>query len=477
MGTNNNKHLLADIGVSGEAIDAAGPGDLIVAVVGDSDQVVEHAIGRLDEALLATSSGAPRSSLHRLEDALPLKPAANLAVFTIPGDYVGREARKALEAGVNVFIFSSNVPPAEELELKQLARSKGLLVMGPDCGTSLVGGAGIGFANAVRRGRIGAVGPSGTGLQEFTTQVHHAGAGISHALGTGSHDLADSIGGLTTFAVLDALERDPQTDVVAVIAKPLGRKTFRQLSERLSGYAKPTVSCFLGIPEAEMAAHQGRSTVRTIDDAVHAAVDLLNGSTPQPKMTLTSDERRRAAEARRGWSARQKYVRGVFAGGTFCYQTQQLLLDRGLDVRSNAPLKPELGLADPDTSVGDTLVDMGDETYTRGRPHPMIDASLRRQRIQAEGRDPVTGILLLDFILGYNASEDPVGDLMDPILEAQRSSQAAGGQLTVVASICGTEADPQDLGMQRRLLAEAGVIVFDSSARAALFCAELLKPE
>jgi succinyl-CoA synthetase alpha subunit len=477
MGTGNNKRLLADIGITGEAIDAAGPGDLIVAVIADSEQVVELAINHLDKALLATTDGKPRSTLHRLEDALHLQPAANLAVFTIPGDYVGREARKALEAGLNVFIFSSNVSPAEELELKQTALTKGLLVMGPDCGTSIVGGVGIGFANAVRRGRIGAVGPSGTGLQEFTTQIHHAGAGISHALGTGSRDLSDSIGGLTTFAALESLERDPHTDVVAVIAKPPGRKTLRQLKERLSSYSKPTVACFLGMPVAEVATQEGRSTVRTIDDAAQSAVELLNGLAPRPRTALSSEERRRAAEDRQAWSARQKYVRGVFAGGTFCYQTQQLLQDRGLDVRSNAPLKPELGLADPNTSVGNTLVDMGDETYTQGRPHPMIDAALRRQRILVEGQDPEVGVLLLDFILGYNASQDPVGDLMDPILEAQRSLRAAGGQLSVVASICGTEADPQDLGMQRSLLENAGVVVFESSARAALFCAELLKPE
>jgi len=477
MGTDNNKQLLAEIGVQGGAVAAALPSDLIVAVIADTEQAVEAVLGSLDTALVAVEGTARKSTLRSFEDGMRASPSANLAVFTIPGEYVYREARKALEAGVNVFIFSSNVPLAQELELKQLASARHLLVMGPDCGTSIVRGVGIGFANAVRQGRIGAIGPSGTGLQEFTTQVHHAGHGISHAIGTGSHDLSDPIGGLTTFAALEALEKDPQTDVIAIIAKPPGPITHRRLADRLSTCSKPTVACFLGIAEGKAVAQGARRPARTIDDAVRLAVDRSGGPEPTMGKALSAQERERAAEARSRLSARQKYVRGVFAGGTFCYQAQQILQDRGLQVHSNAPLNPKLKLVDSDISRGHSLVDMGDDEYTRGRPHPMIDASLRKQRILAEGRNPETAVLLLDFILGQNASEDPVGDLMDPILEAQRSLQSLGGHLPIVASICGTEGDPQDLQLQRSLLEDAGAIVFQSSARAALFCGELLKPE
>ena len=476
MGTENNKRLLADMGIHGDPIDKATPGDLIVAVIADSEQAVESALGNLDSALQAMDGGPRTSTLHRLEDALHVRPSANLAVFTVPGEYASKEARKALEAGLNVFIFSSNVPLAQEIELKQLGAARHLLVMGPDCGTSVVGGVGIGFANAVRPGRIGAVGPAGTGLQEFTTQVHHAGQGISHALGTGSRDLSDSVGGLTTFAALEALERDPRTELVTIIAKPPGPKTLSRLNERLASYSKPTVACLLGIPAAADASPHRQSSARTIDDAVRMAVALLGGREPKAEKTLSGEERQQAAEARRGWSPQQKFVRGVFAGGTFCYQAQQILQDHGVQVRSNTPLNPALGLADSNSSLGHTLVDMGAETYTLGRPHPMIDATMRKQRILAEGRDPEMAVLLVDFILGANASQDPVGDLMDPIADAQRSLKARGGRLTVVASICGTEGDPQDLSLQRRLLEDAGVFVFDTGARAALFCSELLNP-
>jgi succinyl-CoA synthetase alpha subunit len=477
MGTENNKQLLDDIGLRGAEITAAQPSDLIVGVIADTKQIVDDVLSSLDQALLAAEGESPRSSLRTLEDAFAAARLANLAVLSIPGGYVFREARKALEAGLNVFVFSSNVPAAEELALKQLASSRHLLVMGPDCGTSILGGVGIGFANVVRRGRIAAIGPSGTGLQEFTTQIHHAGQGISHAIGTGSHDLSDQIGGLTTLAALEALERDPETDVVAIIAKPPGAKTLQRLEKRLSAYSKPIIACFLGIPAGEVVSKGTRLAARTIDDAARLAVECLGGRGSGALTGLSAQARQQAAEVRRRWSPGEKYVRGVYAGGTFCYQAQQIMQERGLQTHSNAPLSPRLRLEDPNTSIGHTLVDMGDDVYTLGRPHPMIDATMRRQRILAEGRDPEVAVLLVDFILGYNASQDPVGDLVDPILQARQTAQARGGQLTVVASICGTEADPQDLNLQRKLLDDAGVILFPSSAGAALFCAELLAPE
>jgi len=476
MGTEKNKQLLVDIGIRGDQVATVQASDLIVAVIAETKQVVDEVLGNLDQALLAVEGDAPRSGLRTFEDALAAAPSANLALFTIPGEYVYREARTALEAGLNVFIFSSNVPVEEELKLKELASERHLLVMGPDCGTSILGGVGIGFANAVRQGRIAAIGPSGTGLQEFTTLVHHAGYGISHALGTGSHDLSDRIGGITTFAALEALEQDPQTDVVAIIAKPPGANTLRGLGERLSTYSKPVVTCFLGVRSAEAASHGTRRVARTIDDAARLAVECFMGAESDAPTGLSDQELQHAADVRQRWSAAQKYLRGVFAGGTFCYQAQQIMQERGLRIHSNVPLDLGLGLENPNTSVGHTVLDMGDDAYTLGRPHPMIDPTMRKQRITLEGQDPEVAVLLVDFILGQNASGDPVGDLVDPIQRARETAQARDGELTVVASICGTEADYQDLSLQRRLLEDAGVIVFPSSTRAALFCAQLLEP-
>ncbi|MEW6718461.1 MAG: acyl-CoA synthetase FdrA [Chloroflexota bacterium] len=474
MGSEKNKQLLADIGIHGPQIDSAGPNDLIVAIIADTPQIVEAVLGKLDEALDRIQAGSIPSVLHTLEEGLAQKPNANLAVISIPGEYAAHEARKALEAGLNVFLFSSNVSIEDELDLKQCALQNNLLVMGPDCGTSLLGGIGIGFANIVRRGPIGVIGAAGTGLQEFTSQIHNAGLGISHAIGTGSHDVSDEIEGITTFTALERLEADSQTKVIVFISKPLGAKTFTKLVERLQGCRKPAIGCFLGQPVEPLDRNTNLQCARTIDEAVQLAAKHVTGS-PLPPIQLTSEELEWAAREKAGWSPEQKYLRGVFAGGTFCYQSQQILRDAGFAVHSNAPFAPQNRLSHPDQSLEHTLLDMGDDYYTLGKPHPMINGTLRVQRILTESLDHQVAILLLDFILGYNASTDPVGELLDAILEARQRVRKRGGSLTVVASICGTEDDPQDLNLQTQLLKEAGAIVFRSNARATLFCCELLK--
>ncbi len=473
MGSVKNKELLHNLGIRDALIEAAQPNDLIVAVIADSQQIVDEILGNLAQALQVMTEGSLASVWRTFEDGLAQKPDANLVVITIPGEYAAREARKAIEAGLNVFIFSSNVTAAEELELKRAASRKGLLVMGPDCGTSLIGGVGVGFANAVRQGTIGVIGASGTGLQEFTTQVHNAGLGISHAIGTGTHDVSDEIGGITTFAALDALEADTRTEVIAFVSKPPGRELLAKLLERLRKSQKPIVCCFLGADRMPTSGNRLHFAT-TIDEAVLQAIQAVGAETARLSLSLTPEELAWCERERAGWSQEQRYMRGLFAGGTFCYQTQQILRDAGLDVYSNAPLETQFRLADPDQSVGHTLVDLGDEHYTLGTPHPMIDGSLRKVRVEREALDPEVAIIYLDFILGHNASLDPVGELLDAIIQARRSASKRGAHLTVVASICGTDDDPQDLNLQSSMLREQGVIVFNSNARAALFCAQLL---
>jgi succinyl-CoA synthetase alpha subunit len=475
MGSETNKGLLSSIGIHDVQIDSARPNDLIVAVIADTPQIAREVLGKLDEYLMGGVPVAATSNPHSLEEGLAQKPNANLAVISVPGEYAAREARKALAAGLHVFLFSGNVSTEDELSLKQLAAGKRLLVMGPDCGTSLIGGVGVGFANAVRRGPIGAIGAAGTGLQKFTSQVHHAGLGISHAIGTGSHDLSDQIGGLTTFAALDALEADRQTKAIAVIAKPPGPKTLARLIDRFKTCTKPVIGCFLGAGAEPHQADEVFQRAATIDQAVRIALKSAGGESASDEFSLTREELDWISEERAAWRSGQQYVRGLFAGGTFCYQSQQIFREAQIVVHSNTPLDPKGKLQDSQHSFEHTLVDLGADEYTLGKPHPMIDATLRRQRILAEARDPQLAVLLLDFILGYNASMDPVGDLLDAILDAKQIAQRRGAALTVVASVCGTDGDPQDLNLQVKLLKEAGVIVFQSNARAAAFCCALLK--
>jgi FdrA protein len=476
MGSPANKKLLLDIGISDVQIDAAQPNDLIVAAIAETDGIVENVLGRLDEWLNAVQESTPiASQVHTLEEGLAIKPNAALAVISVPGEYAAREARKALEAGLHVFLFSDNVPIEAERQLKELAARQGLLLMGPDCGTSLIGGIGIGFANAVRPGPIGVIGAAGTGLQEFTSQVHNAGAGISHAIGTGSRDLSDRIGGLTAFAALDALETDPQTQVIGMVSKPPSAGTMERLLKRIETCRKPVIGCFLGADPSQFTGRTNFQFARTIDQASGLALAALNGSPVSTAEDLTPDEMRALSAEKVAWSPEQKYLRGILAGGTFCYQSQQILRAAGIGVHSNSPLDPKYKLEHPDRSLGNTIVDMGDDFYMVGKPHPMIDGTVRRRRILAESQDPQVAILFLDFILGYNASMDPVGELVDAILEAKRISRQRGGVLTVLASICGTQADPQDLKLQEKILQEAGVLVYRSNARAAAACCWLLE--
>ena len=473
MGSPANKQLLVDIGIQGAEIDGAQPNDLIVAVISDSMEIVNQVLGNLDMWLNAIQESSLVSQLHTLEDGLAIKNTANLVVISIPGEYAAREARKALEAGLNVFIFSGNVSIEDEFELKQLAKQRGLLVMGPDCGTSLIGGMGIGFANAVRTGPIGVIGAAGTGLQEFTAQVHNLGYGISHAIGTGSHDLSDPICGLTALAAMDALEEDVRTQVITVISKPPGAITLERLLEKINSCRKPVIGCFLGVDPGILSRRNNLKPARTIDEAARLAI-MMSGNPIQPEVGFPPDDVKTLSEEKACWSPEQKYLRGVLAGGTFCYQSQQILREGGIIVYSNNPLEPKNKLIHPDKSIQHTLVDMGDEFYMVGKPHPMIDGTMRRQRIIAESHDPQMAILYLDFILGYNASMDPVGELIDAIDEAKRIYKRRGGSLTVVASVCGTNGDPQDLTFQVKMLREAGVHVHGSNAKATTACCRLL---
>lgn len=276
-------------------------------------------------------------------------------------------------------------------------------------------------------------------------------------------------------AALQALESDPQTEVIAIIAKPPGAKTLASLVGRAKTFKKPMIGCFLGSGKGSASDYEPIQWAYTIDDAAREA---LRAAQVEPKIERDLDpggELDLIHAARSGWSKEQKYLRGVFAGGTFCYQAQQILRDAGLAVYSNSPIQSKYMLEHPDISRAHTMVDMGDEHYTLGKPHPMIDGTQRAQRILSEAADLSVAILLLDFIFGHNASKDPVGELLDALQQAKAIRSKAAGKLTIVASVCGTKEDPQDIDLQIKMLKECGVIVLDSNARAAEFCRQLLE--
>lgn len=469
MASEANKQTLAGMGIQDPRLEAALPNDLVVVVVSDSQATGDRLLEQFDQFLEGAAASKNRSSLHTLEDGLEVKPEANLAVISVPGEYAAREARLAVERGLNVFLFSNNVSLDDEVEIKHLAQERGVLVMGPDCGTSIINGVGIGFANRVRQGPIGVIGPSGTGLQEFTCLVHHLGSGISHAIGTGSRDLSDRVGGVTTLAAVQALEKDPKTAVITILSKPLSQEMLATLKSAFARSVKPIVACFLGIQEDISGAGEYFRQARTIDEAAVLAIRMPAATLEHP------EEANLIAELISSRSPEQKYLRGVFAGGTFCYQSQQILQAHHFEVWSNSPIDKRFALQDPDRSQRHSLVDMGDDLYTRGRPHPMIDGRQRSRRIIAEAKDPTVAVILLDFILGYNSSMDPVNDLLPAIHTAQQIAAQRGTKIVFAASITGTELDPQGFESQEKALWDAGVKTFQSNAAATEFCAKLLE--
>jgi FdrA protein len=464
MGTEPNRALLAQAGLLAAEGERAAPADLLIAVIADDAAAAEAARDAVEAALGAARAAAgPRTGPRprTLRGALSVLPEATLALVSVPGLYAGAEAQRALDAGLHVMLFSDNVPVATEVALKRAAAARGLFVLGPDCGTAILHGVPLGFANAVPRGRVGLVAASGTGLQEVTCRLAAEGEGVSHAIGVGSRDLSDAVGGAMTLPALAALRDDAATEVVVVIGKPPGPAVVPALLAALQGLGKPAVLALMG--GAAFPAAHGVHVVTTLDDAAVAAARLATGREPRAGAAPHLDAI--AARAAAGLAPGQRYVRGIYAGGTLAWEALALLRERLADVAPGV-----LG-----EGKGHRVVDLGEDAFTVGRPHPMIDGSVRREWITREAADPATAVLLLDLVLGYGAHPDPAGELCPALAAAQRTAGEAGRRLVIVASVTGTEADPQRRSTQVAALERAGAIVAASNAQAARLAALIVE--
>jgi FdrA protein len=464
MGTPANRALLEDAGLLAADGAAAGPADLVIAVLAVDAAAAERARAAVDTALLAPP--APIASAldtpRTLRGALRLMPEADLALISVPGLYAAAEARRALEAGLHVMLFSDNVPVEAEVELKRLALARGRLMLGPDCGTAILDGVPLGFANAVPRGRIGLAAASGTGLQEVTCAIARAGEGVSQAIGVGGRDLSDAVGGVMTLRALELLGAEATSEVVCVVGKPPGSATVGRLAQTLGRLGKPSVVHLAGAAAAELRRALGPSVVvtDTLEDCARAAVALARGEpfVPADFTLAAADVDRLVADAARGLGREQRAVRGVYAGGTLAWEARALLAARLDDVAPGV-----------DGGAGlHRVVDLGEDAFTTGRPHPMLDGRVRREWIAREAKDPATAVLLVDVVCGYGAHPDPAAE----IAEALHAARAARG-LAVVASVCGTDADPQPRGAQAATLRAAGALVLDSNAQAARLAARI----
>ena len=466
MGTEVNRRLLADAGFTGGELDAATPLDMVVGLRAVSDEALDAARAALDGLLSGAgpaarpSAGAAEARPGTVVEALEARPGANLVSVAVPGLYAAFVAHRALDAGRSVFLFSDNVSLADEVALKARAAGLGLLVMGPDCGTAILSGVGLGFANRVDRGPVGIVGASGTGIQELSCLLDRAGVGVSHAIGTGSRDLSEAVGGRMTEAGLALLANDPETKCVAVVAKHPATSVAARLHGVLASLGKPVVVRYLG--EERRGLVDGVLYAGSIDEAARAASCHAGAAVVEPSPA-------EAPVAGPADGAGGRLV-GLFGGGSLAAEARCVLASRGIatvvpDERlsPSAPLPP-----------GSLVVDTGDDAYTVGRPHPMVDQTVRCELIRAAGADRSVRVLLLDLVLGDGAHPDPAPEIVDAVAAARH---ARGGRpLTVVVSVCGSRRDPQGTARQEDLLRLAGIHVEPSAALAAAAAASLLVP-
>lgn len=483
MATPANLEVLAAAGLLSEAVAGAGPNDLVVALSASDEDVVAQALDRAAMRLAGSGSEGPNetagTTVRTIAEARVELGAANLALISTPGTYATAEALKALKRGLHVFLFSDNVPIEDEIELKALARARGLLVMGPDCGTAIVDGVPLGFANAVRRGPIGLIGASGTGLQQVSCLIDRFGAGVSQAIGVGGRDLDERVGGVMMLAALERLAADPATDLIVLISKPPAAAVAERVLAAAGTIAKPVIVNFLGGDPAVVTA-AGSIPAATFEAAAAIASAMALGrpvpvdeglsedapNAPHDAAADAADAGQHGAgsiavrEATTALDPGQWRIRGLYSGGSLAGEAKLVLL---ASMGADAAKRHE-------------VIDLGDDEYTVGRPHPMIDPRLRNEHLAAAASDPSTAVILLDVVIGYGSNPDPAGALADAIDAARAEAARQGRRFAVVASVCGTSGDPQGLAAQEARLAQAGVILAPSNARAARLAARIVSP-
>ncbi|HSZ98790.1 MAG TPA: FdrA family protein [Streptosporangiaceae bacterium] len=488
MATELNLGLLPAMGFRPPA--GAGPNHLLIAIRATGQAALSSALAAVDAALTARPAAEPgalaAAALPRTVGAAVRASGPGLALISVPGPYAFAEAMDALDAGCDVMIFSDNVPVEQEILLKDIAAQRDLLVMGPDCGTAIVGGVGLGFAHTLAAGPIGLVAASGTGAQQVACLLDYAGTGVSAVLGVGGRDLSAAVGGRSARAALTALDDDPGTDFIIVVSKPPDPDVAAGLRDYALTLATPVQFAFVGTGRPDLTAAT-EAALRAIGQPVPAWPRWPGPSVATPSVAVGSGEPR-AGEPRAG-EPRAGALRGLFAGGTLCVEAMVIAAERLGPIRSNVPLRPELrlsplgpvpgttgpGTTGPgktgpgSTATGHAMIDFGDDELTAGRAHPMIDQSLRIERLAIEAADPAVAVILLDVVLGHGAHPDPAAEL-GPAIAAGRER----GGAAFVVSLIGARSDPQGLEAQASALQAAGAHVFGSNAAAARFAVDLV---
>jgi len=476
MATERNRELFKNAGLFAPEMAEAKADDLAIAVCGDDETLLTEALAKAREMLqsvAAVSGQREERKFSCLEQVLAENEEFNLALISVAGDYAKYEAAKAIRRGLNVMLYSDNISLEDEFLLKQAADRQGVLVMGPDCGTSIINGVPLAFANRVRPGRIGIIGASGTGIQEVSCLIHALGSGISQAIGTGGRDLKDQIGGITTLAAFNYLAQDNKTDVIVLIAKPPGEQVREKICTFIQDCPKRVVVCYLGCDDYFQEKRAGAITAGTLEEAALYAVNLTE---EQLRFVRIEDRRAYALVLEKALKevGQGRFLRGIYSGGSLCYEAMHVLgpLLGEETMYSNTPLPGKRALADPRSSQEHSLIDMGDDQFTVGKPHPMIDPTEKNKRILQEILDPDAAVILFDLVIGYGSHPDPASEIAQTITKAREIKGDLG--IALIASVCGTEEDTPSRSDQISKLHSAGVIVMPSNAHAAKLAGDVI---
>ncbi|WP_137662772.1 acyl-CoA synthetase FdrA [Enterococcus hulanensis] len=457
MGTPANKDIFKTGGLYTSELEEASSNDMaiVLEIDGKDEQLIQDVLNTIDEFLAEQSKGGNDKGTETVktwDKALELGEDAHVAIFSIPGTHAALEIEHALNEGKHVFCFSDNVALEDEVRLKQMAHEKGLLLMGPDCGTGIINGIPVAFTNAVRKGSIGVVGASGTGIQEVTTLIHKLGGGVTNAIGTGGRDLKAEVGGITLKDSVATLENDPDTKVIVVISKPPAPSVRDEVLDLLRSSSKPVVTIFLGEDPTDHEENLYRAY--TLEEAAEIAVQLMHGKEVVEKNTALEDPCYQFAAGQTG-------IKGLYSGGTLAYEAA-MLMKRALGLKDEKEAEAGFILKDGVHEI----IDLGDDIYTQGKPHPMIDPSKRQEMLAQAADDPTTAVILLDDVLGYGSHENMAKELAPTIKEIKEKAASAGRELVVIATIVGTDEDPQNMAEQKKILTEAGTILCNSNAQA-----------
>lgn len=477
MGTSVNKQTRLDSDLLSPETEDAGPNDLILLIVSESEDLGRTALSEFETKITSNVVKAGEDEKEEFkpvtfEEGISVFPEANLAIISVPGTYATAQAMDALRLGMNVHLFSDNISVEDEIVLKDFAKTKNLLVMGPDCGTSIISGVPICFANKVKEGNIGIVGASGTGIQEFTTLMDSLDLGISHAIGTGGRDLSQEVAARTTCSAIELLENDPKTEIIVVISKPPAKNSEDIIIDALRKSKKPSILVFMGEKTKLISNEPIIYIASTIEEAAAKTEAILKSKEISDAITIYDREPldSNVLEAIEQLKSTQKYVRGLYTGGTLASEAIYALRHKEIFAYSNISKNKEYELVSASNSQENTIVDLGDDEFTRGSLHPMIDPTVRSQRVMQEFEDQETAVLLCDIVIGFGSHDDPAGILVQDILDAREKTN---NNVIVVASIVGTDADPQNRENQVKKLEEVGVLVYPTNQYAAEVAGEI----